>query len=124
MVFLAVLFAQANQLPEVLLDPLIGAAVSMVVIPVIHGLVSRLDDGAGVKTAYGLALSALAGLLNDLFLGEGGFDLKTTTAMAALTFVMQLAMHYGVYSNLGGAPLPKATGDVGLTSLLGRKASA
>lgn len=123
MIFLAVLIAQTSQLPEVLLDPLIGATVSMVVIPVIHGLISRLDDGAGVKTIYGLALSALAGLLNDLFLGEGGFDIRTTIVMAALTFVMQLAMYYGVYSNIGGPPLAKATGNVGLTSLIGRNAA-
>ncbi len=69
-------------------------------IPLITGLITKLDASTGTKSAVTLALAAVSGIASAVVQNNG--LLTTDTLLSALTaWVLALASLYGVWSPLG-----------------------
>lgn len=83
------------------LSPLTVSVLSGVVIPIVVGVVTKLRASAFVKGAISLFLAAVAGLLAQNIIPEGGAVISQDALFfAAVAFATQLAMYLGIYKPL------------------------
>jgi hypothetical protein len=92
------------------LSPIIVVLISSVLIPLINGLVTKLSDSSKVKSVVTLFLSGVAGLVT-VGITEGGGAIISQEALiaAAVTFVVSVALYFGVYKpfELTSSPILK-----------------
>lgn len=83
------------------LSPLTVSVLSGPVIPIIVGILTKVNAPALVKGSISLFLSAVAGLLAQNIVADGGAVLSQAAIFyAAIAFVTQLAMYLGIYKPL------------------------
>ena len=118
--FITVLLAQvADATTVVTLDPFIVSVLAGTIIPVITGVVTKLEAASGVKAIVALVLSALVGILTPIVNQGGTFDWKVVLLSFAAAFVTNLATYLGMWKAIGEPypPLAKATENFGLGSV-------
>lgn len=83
------------------LSPLTVTVLSGLVIPIVVGLLTKYNAPAIVKGAISLFLSAVAGLVAQNIIPDGGAVISQDALFyAAIAFVTQLAMYLGIYKPL------------------------
>lgn len=100
-------------------DPLIVSVIVGAVIPVITGVVTKLNSTTGVKAITAAVLASAGGVLTQLFVDnpDNSFVLKEAVVLAALVFVTNLGTYLGIYKPVGKTdqvPLQNITAPYGL----------
>ena len=86
---------------------------SGVIIPLLVGLLTKLDASSTVKSVLNFGLSALAGGLATV--NEADFNWKPFVVNFALTWVVSIATYYGLWKPTEVAPkVQVATADFGV----------
>lgn len=83
-----------------------------VVLPVLVGLVTKVTTSESTKAILLAALSAVSGFLSEYgaAVGAGTFNWFDALLTAITTFVVAVAMHYGLWKPTGVAARAQATG--------------
>lgn len=114
----ALLLAQVSA-TTITLDPFIVALIGGTLIPIVTGLVTKLEASSGVKAGVALVLSAVVGVLGSIVSSNGTFDWKIAVLAAGAAFATNVTTYLGVHKAIGstGAPLgATATAGFGLGS--------
>ncbi len=89
------------------LDTQLIAAVGGVFIPILVGILAKLNAGASIKSILNAALSAITAAIGEAVPGD--FDWKPFIVTWALTFAISIATYYGLWKPTGVAPAVKET---------------
>jgi hypothetical protein len=94
-------------------DAALLATLAGVLVPLLVGIVTKLDAPAGLKAMVNAALSALGGLVATLVPGD--FAWHPFLASWATAGVVSVATYYGLWKPAGVAPaLQQSTATVGV----------
>jgi hypothetical protein len=86
-----------------------------VLIPLLVGLLTKLEAPSGVKAVMNAALSALSGALATIAPDGSGFSWKPFLVFWATTWVVSIATYAGLWKPTGVAPaVQRSTGSVGI----------
>ncbi len=115
---LALLADVAPATTTISLDPFIVALIGGTLIPILTGIVTKLEAGNGIKSVVALVLSVAVGALSAIVNGGGTFDWKLLVAAAAAAFAMNVTSYLGLHTTIGSDQpwLSKATANFGLGS--------
>lgn len=67
------------------------------VIPLLVGILTKINASSGVKAVANAFLSALAGVLTTLINAGGVFEWRSVVLTTLLTWVVSVATYYGLY---------------------------
>lgn len=96
-------------------DTTLIALVSGVLVPLLVGLLTKLDAPSGVKAVANAALSALAGALATIAPDGSDFAWRPFVVSWATTWVVSVATYYGAWKPTGVAPaVQRSTSSVGV----------
>lgn len=100
---------------EITLDPMLAAAVAGIVIPMVTGVITKLDSSSHVKAVTALVLSVLVAVLTCVSKGMFTPDMLAKTAMAA--FGANVTTYVGAWKPMGKTdtlPLQNMTKNFGI----------
>lgn len=90
------------------------ALLTGVIIPLLVGLLTKLNASSTIKSILNFGLSALAGGLATVT-SDAGFEWKPFLVNFAFTWVISIATYYGLWRPTGVAPaVQEATPEFGL----------
>lgn len=118
--YIAVVLAQLTDTATVItLDPFVVSVLAGTIIPVITGVVTKLEAASGVKAIVALVLSAVVGILTPIVNQGGTFDWKIALLSFAAAFATNLTTYLGMWKAIGQPypPLAKATENFGFGSV-------
>lgn len=84
------------------------------VMPVVVGLVTKLNATAGLKATLLLVLNAVNGVLTEYFATPENFDWNNAVVNALTALIVSVATYYGVLKHTVSPPLNQATANYGL----------
>lgn len=84
------------------------------VMPVLVGLVTKLNASASLKATTLLVLDAVNGVLTEFFTAPAGFDWGDATVNALTALIVSVATYYGFLKHTISVPLNSATRNVGI----------
>lgn len=87
----------------VTLDPQVIAGVVGTLIPILVGLLTKLDAPRGLKAVANAFLSALSGVLVTVLDGDGSFVVGEFLTSAGIAWITSVATYYGLYKPTGTA---------------------
>lgn len=82
--------------------------------PLVVGLVTKLNASAALKAVLLLVLDGVASVLTEFFSGPAGFDWKNAVVNAVAALVVSVAAYYGLLKHTISPALNEATATVGL----------
>jgi len=84
-----------------------------VLVPIIVGIIAKLNAPSGLKAILNAALSALTSVLAQII--PGSFQWRPFIVTWALTWVVSVATYYGLWKPTGIAPaVQNSTSSVGI----------
>jgi hypothetical protein len=85
-------------------------------VPVLTGLITKLQASAGMKAVVALLLSAVVTVIAVIVQADGTFVAEDVLKLFATTFVAHATTYYGFWRPIGGgaAPGAVATADAGI----------
>lgn len=92
---------------------IIGLLVSTV-LPLLVGLVTKLNTDPGVKAVILAALAAITGLGTELLASINSgetYDLGTGLIVALIAFLTAVGMHFGIWKPVGASRAAQRVGD-------------
>lgn len=88
-----------------------------VVIPIVVGIVTKIDAAPGLKAVLNALLSAITGALNLVLTNEGALVWREFVTSIALAWLVSVATYYGLWKPTGVAgTVATATARVGIGS--------
>lgn len=91
------------------LDSQTLAVLTGVLIPILVGIVTKLDASSGLKAVLNAFLSAVAGALSTVVANSGQLVWREFVTGVAITWVVSVATYYGLYKPSGVAGTVAAT---------------
>lgn len=88
---------------EITLDPMLAAAIAGIIIPMVTGVITKLDSSSHVKALTALVLSVLTAVLTCASKGMFTPDMLAKTAMAA--FGANVTTYIGAWKPMGKTDL-------------------
>ena len=96
-------------------DATLIATLCGVLIPLLVGLLTKLQAAAGVKAFLNAGLSGLSGVLATIVPDTGPWEWKTFLMKWATVWVVSIATYYGLWKPAGVAPaVQESTAGVGI----------
>ncbi len=96
-------------------DAQLAALLLGVVIPLLVGLLSKINAPDGLKSVMNLGLSALAALLTTVSVDGGDFLVREFVTLFAFTWGTSIVSYYGLHKPTGVAgSVASATRDFGI----------
>lgn len=94
-------------------DMTLIAVIAGVIIPILVGLVTKLQASPSVKAVLNFGLTAAAGLL--VTVNEATFEWKVFLVNWSLTWAVSVATYYGLYKPSGiSDTVQEKTADIGI----------
>lgn len=91
----------APTVTTITLDPFLVALIGGTLIPIITGIITKLQASNGVKSVVALVLSVLVGTLSAITSSGGTFDWKLAAAAAGAAFATNVTTYLGLHTTIG-----------------------
>lgn len=82
--------------------------------PLVVGLVTKLNASAALKAVMLLALDSVASVLTEFFSTPTDFNWQAASINAVAALIVSVASYYGLLKHTVSPPLNQATANVGL----------
>lgn len=83
------------------LDPFLVALIGGTIIPILTGLITKLEAGDGIKSAAAFVLSILVGVGGQIVTNNGALDWKIAALAVGAAFATNVTTYLGLHTTIG-----------------------